>query len=96
MLGSPIARNGGNTGRFHRALSGRLVSHDPDRLRRRTDEVQPGGDSGFGEISARGQKTVAWMDGIGSESIGAREQFLRIQVGLGRGMPWEAYRFVKK
>ncbi|CDZ87083.1 hypothetical protein RHRU231_210009 [Rhodococcus ruber] len=60
-----------------------LQAHFPDRVRARTDEENPGGLTGLGEVGVLGEETVAGMDGVRAGSAGGIENFLPHQIRLG-------------
>src|SRR5208283_262754 len=49
LVGAVIAGGAGNARRLHARLGGALVAHGADRGRRRPDEDEPRGPTGFGE-----------------------------------------------
>src|SRR5204862_4187183 len=59
------SRNDRHAGLLHGVFCRRLVAHGIDHRRRGADELDAVLMTNGGELSALGEKTIAWMDGIG-------------------------------
>ena len=82
------------SGRGHALARTRLVAHRRDRVRRRTDEHQPGTGHGAREVRVLGQEAVAGMDRVGARRTRCREDPVDAQVTLGRRFAAERDRLV--
>ena len=75
--------------RRHVQLAGNLPrrglgAHRADRLRRRSDEHEPGGGAGLGERGVLGEEPVARVYGVGAASLGDAHELVDRQIALGR------------
>ena len=67
---------------FHERARRDLVAHGRDRLRRGTDEGEPGVVHGGGEARVLGEEAVAGMDGVGAARGGRGKQLLDHEIAL--------------
>ena len=65
----------------------RLVTQAADRIRRRADPGEAGGDYGFGELRVFGEEAVARVDAVGAGLLRDIDQFVDAQIRLRRGAP---------
>src|SRR5262249_54600143 len=93
----PIARVAGqhrHTGGPHACLGENLRAHGADSGRRRTDEGQPGGQAGFGELSVLGKEPVAWVNRLGATRARCLEERCDVEIALTRGWGPQAPRLI--
>ena len=64
-LGGRALRHGRHACLARDPLRRELVAAEPERLGRRADPGEPGGDHRLGEVAVLGQEAVAGMDGVG-------------------------------
>ena len=76
-----IARDAGHAGRRHPRLGRALVAHGADGGRRRSDEREPGGGAGLGEIGVLGEKAVARVKRFGAGRLRRVDQRADRQIG---------------
>ena len=70
----------------HQLLGLDLGAHLLDRLRRRPDPDEPGGDDGAGEVGVLGEESVARVDRVGTRAERGVDQQVGAQVGVGRSV----------
>ena len=75
-----IAGHDGHAGPLHDVLGAGLVTHRPDRFRRRADEDQPGIAAGLREILVLGEETIAGMHRRGAAGLCGGDDRLDPQV----------------
>ncbi len=66
-----------------------LVAHHLDRLGRRADEGHARLGDAAGEVGVLGEEAVAGMHRLGARLLDHLDQFVRVDVALGRGLPTE-------
>ncbi len=85
LIFAMVAWGAGDACGLHPRLGGGLVAHRADRRGGRPDEDEAGGRASVGEIGALGEKTVAWMDGVGGGRFRGVDERPDRQIGLRRG-----------
>ena len=91
-----IAVQNRHAGRGHDSLGGRLRTHGPDRIGRRTDERDPGSDARGGEFRVFRQKAETGMDGLRSGAPSGIDDGLSVQITRGRRRGADPYGFVRQ
>src|SRR5262245_52744509 len=68
---------------LHHAPRPRLVAHQPDDLRIRTDELDVARFADFGEVRALGKESVAGMDRVRAGNLGGADHRRDVQIAVG-------------
>ena len=84
-----------DAGMLDRGPAGYLVPHQPDGLRRGTDENQPLVPAGLGENLRFRKKAIARMDGLGSAFLGGIQGFVDSKIAFLGGRRTEAVGLIR-
>ncbi len=71
-----------NTGLLHGPAGPRLVPHQPDHVRIRTDELDVAGLADLRQVGALRQEAVAGVDGVGTGDLGGADDGRNVQIAV--------------